>query len=258
MATGIADGSFEGKVALVTGGTSGIGRAAALLYARKGAKVVVAGRRASEGDNTVGQIQAAGGEGIFVATDVSKAADVQTLLDRTLSAYGRLDAVFNNAGVEGKFGPLTEADEEVWDQTIDINLKGAWLSLKYQIPALLQSGGGAIVFNSSVVAEIGLPSASIYSASKGGVVSLARTAAIEYAAQNIRINVVNPGAVWTDMANRGFGDKLAFEGFMVPKHPIGRVGTPEEIAEAAVWLTSDAASFITGQVLNVDGGLTAQ
>lgn len=251
-------GSFNGKVALVTGGTSGIGRAAALLYARSGAKVVVSGRREAEGAETVRLIREAGGEAIFVRADVSQAADVENLVRQTLETYGRLDAAFNNAGTEGRFGPLSETDEKLWDHTIDTNLKGAWLSLKYEIPALLQSGGGAIVFNSSVVADIGLAGASIYSASKGGVNALARAAAIEYAGQNIRINVISPGPIETDMAKRAFGDIDAFKAQIASHQPVGRIGQPEEIAEAAVWVTSDAASFVTGQVINVDGGYTAQ
>jgi NAD(P)-dependent dehydrogenase (short-subunit alcohol dehydrogenase family) len=242
----------------VTGATSGIGRAAALLYGKHGAKVVVSGRRTEEGEAVAQEIRANGGEATFIRADVSKAEDVKNLIDITLQTYGRLDAAFNNAGTEGQFGPLGDLDETIWDTTININLKGAWLLLKHQIPVMLAQGGGSIVFNGTVVADVGMAGATIYAASKGGVVSLARSAAIEYAGAGIRINVINPGAIETPMGERAFGGIDAFRDFMAPRHPIGRVGTPEEIAEAAVWLTSDAASFVTGQVLNVDGGYTAQ
>jgi NAD(P)-dependent dehydrogenase (short-subunit alcohol dehydrogenase family) len=250
-------GTLNGKVAVVTGGTSGIGRTTAVALAREGAKVVVTGRRAAEGAETVRLIQEAGGEGLFVVADVTKDSDQANLVRETLAAFGRLDIAFVNAGVFAA-GPLTEQSEETYDYLMDINVKGAWLTLKHQIPAMLANGGGSIVVNATAAAMVGLPGTTLYAASKGAVISLARTAAIDYAKQGIRINIVNPGAIATPMAEEGFGNLKAFEEFMAPLHPVGRVGQPEEIAAAVVFLASDAASFITGQTLNVDGGLTAQ
>ncbi|GAB4452421.1 MAG: SDR family oxidoreductase [Armatimonadaceae bacterium] len=248
--------SFTGKVALVTGATSGIGKAAALLYAQQGAKVVVSGRREAEGNAVVEEIRAQGGEAIFVRADVTDPQSVQALVETTMAQFGRLDAVFNNAGTEGQFGPLPELDDDVWNQTININLKGVWLLLKHQIPAMLKNGGGAIAINGTIAAEVGMAGTSVYAASKGGVISLARQAAIEYARAGVRVNVINPGPVVTDMLDRAFSSEM--QTMMAGMVPVGRLGKPEEIAEAAVWLTSDAASFITGQVLNADGGFTAQ
>ena len=249
--------NLSGKVAIVTGASSGIGEAAARLMAESGAKVVVAARRQAEGEAVVRQIKDGGGEAIFVKTDVAKLADHEALVAATLETYGRLDMAFNNAGTFG-MGSLHEQSEEEWDRQMDINLKGAFFALKTQVPALLRSGGGSVVFNASVAAERGTAGISIYSASKGGVISLARTAAVEYAAQGIRINVVSPGPIETPMALAGFGTKDALSEFFAAKLPLGRVGQPEEIARIVVFLASDEASFITGQSLNVDGGYTAQ
>lgn len=248
---------LTGKVALVTGASSGIGKATALLLAQSGAKVVVAARRQAEGEETVQEIKNAGGTAIFVKTDVAKLADQEALVAATLETYGRLDIAFNNAGTAA-FGPLHEQTEDEWNRQIGINLDSAFFALKTQVPALLTSGGGSIVFNATVVAEVGMAGAAIYAASKGGVVPLARAAAVEYAPQGIRINVVNPGPVATPMAKAGFGSQDAFTEFMAPKLPLGRVGQSEEIARAVVFLASDEASFIIGQSLNVDGGYTAQ
>ena len=248
---------LTGKVAIVTGASSGIGKATALLLAQSGAKVVVAARRQAEGEETVRQIKAAGGEAIFVQTDVSKLADHECLVGATLETYGRLDTVFNNAGIAAG-GPLHEQTEAEWDRQMDTNLKGSFFALKTQIPALLKSGGGSIVFNASIVGEIGFAGLSIYSATKGGLLALARAAAMEYAASGIRINVVNPGPVGTPGATEAFGGEDAFSQMMAPKIPMGRIGQSEEIARAVVFLASDDASFITGQSLNVDGGYTAQ
>lgn len=249
--------NLTGQVAIVTGASSGIGQATALLLAQSGAKVVVAARRQVEGEETVKQITQAGGEAIFVQTDVSKLADNERLVAAALEAYGHLDIAFNNAGTFG-MGPLHEQTEEEWDRQIDVNLKGAFFALKTQIPAFLQNGGGSVVFNASVVAERGFSGGSIYSAGKGGVISLARSAAVEYAPQNIRVNVVNPGPIVTPMAEAGFGSVDAMNEYFAPKLPLGRVGQPEEIARAVVFLTSEEGSFITGQSLNVDGGYSAQ
>ncbi len=248
---------LTGKVAIVTGASSGIGEATALLMAQAGAKVVVAARRQAEGEAVVQKIKEGGGEAIFVRTDVSQLADHEALVAATLEAYGKLDVVFNNAGVSGG-GPLHEQTEAEWDRQIDINLKGSFFALKTQIPALLKSGGGSIVLNASIAAKIGNAYLSIYSASKGGVVALARAAAIEYVKSGIRINVVNAGLVETAMTTAALGSSEAVAEFSEAAIPMGRAGRPLEIAHATVFLASDEASFITGQSLTVDGGSTAQ
>ena len=248
---------FDGKVALVTGGTSGIGRATAIAFANEGAKVVVAGRREKEGTETVEQIRQAGGDAVFVQTDVTKENDIKNLIDTTLKTYGRLDYAFNNAGVEQPLTPLTDQTEDDFDRVINTNVKGVWLSIKHQIPAMLQNGGGAIVNNSSVAGIIGLSGVPIYIASKHAVIGLTKAIALEYAKQSIRVNAVLPAAIETDMFNR-FADNQEARSYIESLHPIGRTGRPEEIADAVIWLCSDKASFVTGQSLAIDGGFTAQ
>jgi NAD(P)-dependent dehydrogenase (short-subunit alcohol dehydrogenase family) len=245
---------FDGKVALVTGGSSGIGKATALAFARAGANVVIASRRVTEGEQTVHEICERGGEAIFVKTDVSKASEVEGLMNRTIEFYGRLDYACNNAGTF-VMGRLFELSEEEWDRTINANLKGIWLSLKYQIPIMLQQKEGVIINMASMSAIIGNPGVSIYSASKGGVVALTQSAAIEYAASGIRINAVSPGVISTPMVD-DIPTPLLED--IQSKHPIGRLGKPEEIADAVVWLCSDKASFVTGHNMVIDGGYTAQ
>lgn len=248
--------TFNGKVAIVTGGGSGIGRATALAFAREGARVVVAGRRSNEGEETVRQIVEKGGEAVFIQTDVSKEKDVESLVKRTIKIFGRLDYAFNNAGVEQIPGAITEQNEEIYDQIMDINVKGVWLSMKYQIPEILKQGG-AIVNNSSVAGLIGFGGAALYAASKHAVVGMSKSVALEYAAQGLRVNVVNPAAIETDMFNRFVGDDENLRSQMQSFHPIGRVGKSEEIADAVIWLCSDKSSFVTGIALAVDGGFTA-
>jgi len=248
---------WAGKVALVTGGTSGIGRETAVLFAKRGAKVVVSGRREAEGQATVDLIRAAGGEALFVRADVSKASDVKGLVDKTVEAFGGVDCAFNNAGIEGRWIPIIEQTEEDWDQTIDINLKGTWLCLKFEMQQMLkQRRKGAIVNNSSVAGFIGSRGTAIYSASKHGVMGLTKAAALEGARSGIRVNVVCPAVIETAMADRLFGEP---EGQKVALglHPIGRFGKPIEVAEAVLWMCSDAAAFMTGQSLVVDGGFLA-
>ncbi|HEV3310915.1 MAG TPA: SDR family oxidoreductase [Chloroflexota bacterium] len=249
---------FRGKVAIVTGGTSGIGRAAAVAYAREGAKVVVAGRRAAEGEETVRLLQAQGGEGIFVATDVSKEAQVKQLVERTMQKFGRLDFAFNNAGIEQEPTPFLEQDEETYDRVMDINVKGVWLSMKYEIPAMLKTGGGSIVNTSSGLGVIAIPGVEIYVASKHAVIGLTKSAALEFGKQGIRVNAILPAVIETEMFQRFAGEKPEFRAQMTALHPIGRIGKSEEIADAAIWLSSSKSSFVTGHSLLVDGGFTAQ
>ena len=248
----------EDKVALVTGAGSGIGRASALAFAREGAKVVVADVSARGGEETVQLIKAADGEAIFVMTDVSKANEVEALIKKVVDTYGRLDCAHNNAGIEGIVTPTADYPDEMWNRVIRINLKGAFLSLKYEIPQMLKQGGGAIVNTVSTLGLVGIQGISAYVASKGGVLGLTRTAAVEYATSGIRINAIMPGVTRTPMMDRQMGENAHLaEQQYVSLHPIGRLGRPEEIAEGAVWLCSDLASFVLGHALAVDGGYLA-
>ena len=244
---------LKNKVAMITGGTSGIGRETAVLFAEAGAKVVVAGRRETEGKETVDLIRKAGGDGLFVKTDVCKAADVQAMVQKTVDKFGRLDTAFNNAGVEGNWMPMVDVSEEEWDRVLDINLKGMFLCLKYEIPQLLKNGGGTIVNMASVAGLMGTPAAAPYGASKHGVISLTRTAALENAKQKIRVNAVCPAVIESPMENRLFGEPDAHK-FAVGMHPIGRLGTVREVAEAVLWMCSEKSSFMTGHYIVVDGG----
>ena len=252
MATGL-----EGKVGLVTGGTSGIGRDAAVHFAKSGVKVVVSGRRAKEGEETVELIRAAGGDGMFVKADVSKAAEVESLIQKVVEKFGRLDVAFNNAGVEGVWVPIIRQSEEDFDQTVNINLKGVWLCLKYEIKQMIRQGsGGAIVNMSSITGLVGSAGAAAYSASKHGVIGLTKSAALETARSGIRVNAVCPGAIETAMSDRLFGAPQVHK-YVLSCHPVGRFGKPSEVAEAVVWMCSDRASFMTGQSLVLDGGFLA-
>ena len=253
-------GTLEGKVALVTGGGSGIGRATALAFTREGPKAVVADVNVEGGEETVSLIKGAGGDGIFVHADVSRGADVEAMVASAVGAYGRVDCAHNNAGIGGGYrGPMHECPEEDWDRVIGINLKGVWLCIKHQIPQMLAQGGGAIVNTASIMGLVGSWSGSgAYNASKHGVVGLTKTAALEYAQSGIRVNAVCPGYIRTPLLERGVLQVPEREAQIVSRHPVGRLGAPEEIAEAVVWLCSDAASFVTGHTMTVDGGYVAQ
>ena len=249
--------TFQNKVALVTGGTSGIGRATAIAFANAGAKVVLSGRREAEGAAVVTEIKAAGGEARFVRADVAIEADVKNLVEQTVASYGRLDVAFNNAGVEWN-GQIVEAQQADYRRVFDINVWGVLVSMKYEIAAMLRTGGGAIVNTSSIAGHIGMAGASIYIASKHAVEGLTKTAALEYARQGIRVNAVAPAAIETDMIDRFVGKESDQRDYFAALHPIGRMGKAEEIAGTVLFLCSDAASFITGESVKVDGGFTAQ
>jgi NAD(P)-dependent dehydrogenase (short-subunit alcohol dehydrogenase family) len=248
---------FLGKTILVTGAGSGIGRAAALLFAEEGARLVLLDWVRSEVETTAAEIAAAGGDVVAVSGDVSRAADCRAMVDQAVAAYGRLDVAFNNAGI-GPSGFGTADEEEVaWDSVIDINLKGVFLSMKYEIPAMLKTGGGVIVNTASVAGLVGEAGIASYAASKHGVVGLTRTAALDYIGKGIRINAICPGATRTQLLANWFQDPKV-EAAILARHPIGRIAQPEEIARAALFLASDDASFVVGHALAVDGGLTAQ
>jgi NAD(P)-dependent dehydrogenase (short-subunit alcohol dehydrogenase family) len=248
------------KVALITGAGSGIGRATALAFAHAGAHVVVADIDGDSGAATCQQIRAAtGAVARFVPVDVTDAAQVAAMVDQVVAAYGRLDCAFNNAGIIGTaFVPTSEYSEAVWDQVIRINLKGVWLCMKYELLQMLKQGGGAIVNTASVSGLVGSRVGPAYIASKHGVVGLTRAAALENAAANIRVNAVCPSWIATPMTDTYTTDNPERQALLLARQPGGRLGTPEEVAEAVLWLCSDAASFVTGHALAVDGGLVAQ
>jgi NAD(P)-dependent dehydrogenase (short-subunit alcohol dehydrogenase family) len=250
-------GEFSGKVALVTGAGSGIGRASAQAFAHAGASVVVADVVIEGGEETVQLIKMAGGEASFIQADVSKASEVETLVRHTVEAYGRLDYAHNNAGIEGAAAGTVDHPEDVWDHVIAINLKGVWLCMKYEIPEMLKQGGGAIVNTASVAGLIGSAGTVAYTASKHGVVGLTRAAALEFAKQGIRVNAVCPGVIRTPMLERVMTLDSSIEARLISVEPVGRLAAPEEVAQAVIWLCSNASSFVTGVPMPVDGGWTA-
>ena len=248
--------TLENKVALVTGGTSGIGKATAIALGVAGAKVVFSGRRESEGEDTAALIRQSGAECLFVRSDVSSEADVEALIEKTVASYGKLDVAFNNAGIESPLKPLHEQSVEDFDKLMAINVRGVFLCMKYQIQQMLTQGAGVIINNSSMGGMIAFPGVSPYIASKHAVMGLTRSAALDYAKQGIRINAVNPGFIATEMMDRFTTTSSILEQF-ASVIPMGRLGQSEEIAATVVFLCSDAASYITGQSLLVDGGYTA-
>lgn len=255
-------GIVSGKVAIVTGAAAGIGRAVALKFAAEGAKVIVSDVEEEGGEATASAIRSGGAEAVFIRADVAKAADVTALIAQAVAKFGRLDCACNNAGIEGAVAPFIDQTEEDFDRIIDVNLKGVFLCLKAEITQMLTQGGGTIVNLSSVAGLIGFPGLSPYVASKHGVNGLTKNAALEYAKEGIRVNSVCPGGIDTRMldslAEQATGGKMTSRQMMDGLHPIGRIGTVDEVATLIVWLCSDNASFITGAHVPVDGGFVAQ
>jgi NAD(P)-dependent dehydrogenase (short-subunit alcohol dehydrogenase family) len=246
------------KVAIITGGNSGIGRATAIALGEQKVKIAIGARRAKEGEETVRQIQEAGSDGIFIKTDVGNENDVRSLVEKTVNTYGKLDYAFNNAGAEEIMTPFLDETSEKFDQIMNTNVRGVWLSMKYEIAEMIKNGGGAIVNNSSAAGIIGFPQFAVYIASKHAVLGLTKSAALEYAKSGIRINAIAPGGVETEMANRVNESNPQWLETLTSMHPIGRIGSPEEIANAVVWLLSDKASFVLGHTLLVDGGVVSR
>jgi NAD(P)-dependent dehydrogenase (short-subunit alcohol dehydrogenase family) len=250
------EGSFAGKVAFVTGAANGIGRATALAFAREGASVVVADVSDQGNQETARMIEGMGGRALAARCDVSQAEDVRRALDATVETFGRLDFAFNNAGVEQPVTATADLTEQEWDRILNIDLRGMFLCMKYEIPLMLQQGGGAIVNTSSGAGVKGFKGQAAYCAAKFGVVGLTKGAALDYAPQNIRINAVCPGIIDTPMMGRFSGGTLEGPERVIAQEPVGRMGRPEEIADAVVWLCSDAAAFVVGHAMVVDGGQT--
>ena len=252
------DKIFQHKVAIITGASFGIGRATAIAFAQRGAKLVLADWKEDPEQQTMKQVKALGADAMFVRCDVSKASDVQNLMDSCIKTYGRLDYAFNNAGIEGAQAITHECSEENWDNTIAVDLKGIWLCMKYEIPQMLKQPGSAIVNCSSVAGLVGFAGLPAYVASKHAVLGLTKTAELEYATQVLRVNAVCPGVIHTAMIDRITGNDEKVEKQFTELEPVGRMGTPQEIAEAVVWLCSGASSFATGVALPVDGGFVAR
>jgi NAD(P)-dependent dehydrogenase (short-subunit alcohol dehydrogenase family) len=274
------DQRFEGKVVLVTGAGRGIGRASATAFAREGARVVVADVATEAGEATAAAIRAAGGDATFVRTDVSQASQVESLVRHALGIHGRLDVAHNNAGIEGQRGSVADCTEDTWDRVLSVNLKGVWLCMRSEIQQMLRQGSGAIVNTASIAGLVGLTGRPAYVASKHGIVGLTRAAALEYGRSGIRVNAVCPGLIDTEMIDRTIlgtspsGDEgepprpargflsgvkeFVGEAFLERKQPAGRMGQPEEVAEAVLWLASDGASYVNGHALTVDGGFVVK
>lgn len=247
---------FAGKVAIVTGGSFGIGKATALSFARLGAKVAVVDWK--ENPETMNAIKAMGGEAIYISCNVAEPGEVEQMVKTTVNTFGRLDYAFNNAGIEGTPAPTEQCTIENWDQTMNINLRGAWLCMKYEIPEMLKSGGGAIVNCASIAGLVGFNGVPAYVASKHGLVGLTKTAALDLAQSGIRVNALCPGVIKTDMIDRFTGGNKEAEQQLTAGEPMGRMGTPQEMADVVVWLCSDQSSFVTGQAIAADGGWVAK
>jgi NAD(P)-dependent dehydrogenase (short-subunit alcohol dehydrogenase family) len=250
-------GKLENKVAIVTGAASGIGRATALLFAKEGARVVAADWELEQGQRVAEEIRERGGDTVFVRADVSSPHDVKQMVDEAVATYGHVDIIFNNAGVEGHQAPTADCTIENWDRVININLKGVFLGMKYAIPEMLKNGGGSIINNASVAGIVGFQNIPAYCASKGGVIQLTKTAALEYAKQGIRVNAICPGVILTPMVERFVGSNEQAQKAFEAIEPVGRFGRPEEVAQLALFLASDDSSFCTGSPFVVDGGMIA-
>jgi NAD(P)-dependent dehydrogenase (short-subunit alcohol dehydrogenase family) len=249
---------FETKVALITGGSYGIGKATAIAFAKRGCKIVIADWIQDPNCETIKAIEAMGGSVLFIKCDVSKDNEVKAMIDKIISVYGRLDFAFNNAGIEGASAPTHECTDENWEKVISVNLTGVWLCMKHEIVQMLKQGKGAIVNNASIAGLVGFQNIPAYVASKHGVIGLTRNAALEYAKSGIRVNVICPGVIKTPMIDRFTGKSKEVEKQFETMEPIGRLGDPAEVAETVVWLCSDSSSFITGDAIPIDGGWVAQ
>ncbi len=251
-------GRLTDKVAIITGAASGIGEATAMLFAKEGASLLLADRQKEQGQQAAEAARKNGGEATFVKTDVSKPEDVQTMIRAAMQEYGRLDVIFNNAGIEGEMNkPTADCTLENWHRVIGINLTGVFFGMKYAIPEMLKTGGGSIINTASVAGLVGFAGIPAYCAAKGGVVQLSKCAAIEYAKQNIRVNVICPGIIWTPMVERATGDSEEGRAAFAAIEPVGRLGTAEEVANVALFLASNESSFCTGAPFIVDGGFVA-
>lgn len=249
--------ALENKVAIVTGAAAGIGKATALLFAKEGAKVVVSDIAEDDGNKVVNEIEELGGEALFVKADTSKPEDHENLVKKTVGRFGRLDIAVNNAGIGGPQASVGEYPVEGWDNIIAINLSGVFYGMNQQIPAMLSSGGGSVVNMASILGSVGSPGVAGYVAAKHGVVGLTKGSALEYAGQNIRINAIGPGYIYTNLVNEDTMGKEGIES-LEGLHPMGRLGEASEIAELVLWLVSDKSSFVTGSYYPVDGGYLAQ